>query len=89
MVVGLRRVPAEEHVAVIVHGPDGHARFAQKVTAIAAPRSPERIVDHLDARLGDGLQIDQLGQPLQERRLHVDGFKFFRKGAGNAARRPL
>ena len=66
MVIGLRRVAAEEHVAVVVHGLDRHAGFAEQVGSVAAARAPERVVDDLDARLGDGLEIDQFGQTLEE-----------------------
>ncbi len=77
-----------------MHRLDGHAGFAQQIGWVAAPRAPERIVDHLDARFGDGFQIDQLGQPLQKRRLHVGGLKFLlRRGLGTpppaAAGNPL
>jgi hypothetical protein len=71
MVVRLRRVPAEEHIAVIVNGLNSHSRLFQQVGRVPAPRAPEGIVDHLDARLGDGLQVDKFLQPLQKRWLHV------------------
>ena len=89
MVVRLRRMAAEEHVAVIVNRLDGHARLAQNLGAIAAPRAPERIVDHLDARLGDGLQVHQLGQPLEEGGLHVGGLEAARRALACGIAAPL
>ena len=86
LVGGLRRMAAEEHVAEIVHCLDRHACLAQQVRRIAAPRAPERIVDHLDARFGDSLEIHQIGQPLQERGLHVGGLESLARGLGMAAR---
>ena len=67
----LRRMTAEEHIAVVVNRFDRDAGLAQNTGGVAASRSPEGIVDHFDARLGDGLQIHQFGQPLQECRLHI------------------
>ena len=65
----------EQHVAVVVNRLHSHAGLAQQIGAVTPPRAPERIVDHLDPRLGDGLQIHQLFQPLQKRRLHVRRLK--------------
>ena len=62
MVVGLGRMAAKENIAVIVDGFNCYARFAQNVATVAATGSPERIEDYLDARFGDGLQVDQFAQ---------------------------
>ena len=77
---------AEQNIPVIVNRLHLHARIAQQIGEVAASRSPKRIVDHLEARLGDSLQIHQLGQPLQEGRLHVGSFEsvFWRIRCGNA-----
>ena len=70
-----------------MHRFDRHPGLAKQIGGITAPRAPERIVDHLNARLGDDLQVHQLGEPLEERRFYVRGFKFalWREGAKNAA----
>ncbi len=75
VVIWLRRVAAEEHVAVVVDGFNCDAGLAQQVAGIAAARAPEGIVDNLDARLGNGLEIDKLGKTREKGRLYVDGFE--------------
>ena len=67
----LRRMAAKQNIPKIVNRRNRHARLAQQMAWVAAPRAPERIVDHLDTRLCNRLQIDQFGNPLQKRRLHV------------------
>ena len=59
-----------------MHGFDGDAGVAEQIGAVAAARAPEGIVDHLDAGFGDGLEVDQFGDALEEGGLDVDGFEF-------------
>ncbi len=75
VVVGLGRVAAEEDVAIVVDGFDGDAGIAQEVGAVAAARAPEGIVDDLDAGLGDGLEVDKLGEAAEEGGFDVGGFE--------------
>ena len=75
MIVGLRGVTAEEYVSVVVDRGNFDARLAQDVATVAASRSPEGIEDDLDVRVGDGLEIDELAEPLQETGLYVFVFK--------------
>jgi hypothetical protein len=74
-------VAAEQHIAVIVDRFDRHAGLAQNLRAVSAPRAPERVVNQLDARLRNGFQIHQLGQPLEEWWLHIGGLKAARGGS--------
>ena len=71
VVVGLGCMAAEEDVAVVVDGFDGDAGVAEQVGRVAAARAPEGIVDDLDAGLGDGLEVDELGEALEEGGLDV------------------
>ena len=65
MIVRLRRMPAEQHVAIIMHGRDLQARAAQQFVRISASRAPHRIKRDPQIRLANHFQIDNLSQPLQ------------------------
>ena len=80
---------AEEDVAIVVHGFDFNAGFAQDMATVAAACSPEGIEDNLDVGGGDGLEIDEFAEAMQEAGLHVGGLKaaLRRIGVGNVAYR--
>ncbi len=73
MVIRLWRMPAEQHIAIVVDAHRSHTVLLQDLLRIPAPRAPEWIGYDLQLRLGNGRQIHQLRQPLQILRLHVGG----------------
>ena len=75
MVVGLGSVAAEEDIAIVVDDFDSDADASQRMAAIASTRAPEGIEDDFDARLGNGLEIDELSEASQESRPDVDLFE--------------
>ena len=65
MIVGLGRMAAEEHVAIVVDGCHLHARVAQQRIRIAAGRTPQRIVDHAQSSFLDGGEVHDFAQACQ------------------------
>src|ERR1700744_359638 len=66
MIIRLGGVAAEEDVAEVVDGFDGNAGFTEDVGGVAPACAPEGIVDDLDAGFGDGFEVDEFGETLDE-----------------------
>src|SRR5271168_3819433 len=59
VVVGFWRMAAKEHIAIVVDRFDSDSRLTQNMATIATTRAPEGIEDDLDARCGNGFEIDE------------------------------
>ncbi|MGZ5154637.1 MAG: hypothetical protein ACXWC5_31835, partial [Burkholderiales bacterium] len=58
-----------------MHGGNLDSGLAQQMATIAAACAPERIEDHLDVRLGDGLEVNEFAEAVKEAGLYVRGLE--------------
>ena len=71
-VVGLRRMIAEEHIAIIVHSRSLDTGFPQKRIGVRPRRAPHGIESHAHASFADGIQVHGFAQPAQVGRLRIE-----------------
>ncbi len=72
MIVGLRRMSAEQHVAIVMHRRDLHAGAAQQFVGVSPRRTPHGVEGHPQSGLLDDVEIDDFAQTLQIRGLRIE-----------------